>query len=275
LSSFYANNPIGPAPEQSERSKFQSSFAASFQNNLKTVDQTESAATTDAQFKEKLMNALGAGFDFEFNEFQSDSQVGNQTPAVKAGTTVKTSIPASWSSPIGNRTVAQAELLNRAGAITCGGCHQLSNGQPIGRLNGTPVTWPASAGFVHISEQTDPSGNHIISQALSQFFLPFRRKVTDDVLNTSTAMAEPRSETRLASLLVGEAHAQQVSEVRPRTAPPTREEAEQAALDLVQGKVTTAQQQEAAAQRVRTMSDLAHAQEQRTPGAYVKFRRPH
>jgi hypothetical protein len=86
-------------------------------------------------------------------------------------------------------------------------------------------------------------------------------------------MIEPRSEIRLASLIVGEAHAQPALE-RARGAAPTREQAEQAALNLVQGKITTANAQQAATE-LRHMSDLAHAEEQATPGAYVQFRRPH
>ena len=276
LSSYYSDNPVGTPLEQSERAAFQAKFASTYINNLRSVDANEPAAATEAEFKKRLMNAMGGSFDFRFNEFQSDSQLGNQMPAVTAGPAVKASIPPSWNAPVGARTISQAELLNRAGAVTCGGCHGLSSGRQIGTFNGTAIMWPgvAPGGFVHISEQVDGSGNHLISPALAEFFIPFRQDVTNDILNTTTAMAEPsgRAVTALASLLVPKAQAQ--PQQPAQTNAPSREQAENAALRLVQGRVNLTAARQAAVQ-ARRASDLAHAREQASPGAYVEFRRPH
>ena len=274
LASFYRENPIGSPLEQSERTAFQAKFAAEYLNNLRSVDATEPAAATADQFKRKLMNAMGGGFEARSNEFQSDSQLGNQMPEPIAGATIKAGVPLSWNAPVGTRTISQAELLNRAGAVTCGGCHGLSSGRPIGSFNGAPITWPnvAPGGFVHISENEDGAGNHEISEALSQFFIPFRQEVTNDILNTTTAMAAPKGITALAALLIPRANAQPASPNQP--AAPSREEAERAALELLRARVDPAGARQASA-TTRRNSDLAHAREQSSPGAYVEFRRPH
>jgi hypothetical protein len=278
LSGFYRDNPIGIPLEQSERAAFQSQFQAVYQNNLRSIDETDPAATTDAQFRRKLINGLGAGFEFRFNEFQSNAQGGNEMPATAAGTAIKAAIPDTWTSPVGSRTIAEAELLNRAGAITCGGCHGLSAGKPIGTFNSAPITWPnvAPSGFVHISVQKDGAGNHVISQALTDFFIPFRKAVTEDILNTTTAMLQPVNLiTRLASLLVPQANAQPAPPPRDQERAPSREQVENAALDLIRGRQRAPEEGARIAASVRRASDLAHAREQVTPGAYVEFRRPH
>lgn len=277
FSALYKDNPTGIPLEQSERAAFHAQFQAAYQNNLRKVDETAAAATSAADFQRRLMNELGAGFEFRFNEFQSNAQGGGETPAATAGTAIKTAIPDTWTSPIGNRTIAEAELLNRAGAITCGGCHGLSAGQPIGSFNGAPVTWPnvAPSGFVHISVQKDGAGNHVISQALTNFFIPFRKAVTEDILNTTTALLEPVNfVTRLAGLIVPQAAAQPAAPGEEARAP-SRADAENAALDIVRGRQRTREEATRIAASVRRASDLAHAQEQVTPGAYVEFRRPH
>jgi hypothetical protein len=191
-------------------------------------------------------------------------------------------IPLTWNAPVGTRTVSQAEILNRAGAITCGGCHGLSSGKPIGTFNGATITWPnvAPGGFVHISEAVDGSGNHLISEALEKFFIPFRQAVTDDILNTTTAMAAPRrgSETRLAALVLFQGQTQPPPQgPGARGNPPSREQAENAALELAKGQLRGLAPEDVgrAAFAVRQTSELAHAADQAAPGAYVEFRRPH
>lgn len=66
-------------------------------------------------------------------------------------------------------------IVRRAQAMSCGGCHQLSNGADLGG----GVTWPPSLGFVHVSEQiTEPCDSgacFAISPALRNVFLPARR----------------------------------------------------------------------------------------------------
>lgn len=81
-------------------------------------------------------------------------------------------------------------MLNRAGALTCGGCHQFSNNQSIGKakLGGTELTWPPSAEFVQIKE---PGSSPQLSEALTLRFLPFRRWVLwKELCQPPTVVAE-------------------------------------------------------------------------------------
>ncbi len=74
-------------------------------------------------------------------------------------------------------------IADRATAMACAGCHQLSNGDDLGG----GLTWPSSAGFVHVNEFGDvvpgPDGDRwAISPALTDVFLPRRRDVLEAFL---------------------------------------------------------------------------------------------
>lgn len=75
------------------------------------------------------------------------------------------------------------EIVLRAQAMSCAGCHRLNNNVGVG---GTLI-WPASSGFVHVDERTTETvGGSIrftISPALQNVFLPHRKEVIDDFLN--------------------------------------------------------------------------------------------
>jgi cytochrome c peroxidase len=51
-------------------------------------------------------------------------------------------------------TLTPAQIVARAKALSCAGCHQLSNGQSLGG----GLTWPSSLGFTHVSEQQTELG---------------------------------------------------------------------------------------------------------------------
>ncbi|WP_437578340.1 hypothetical protein [Sorangium sp. So ce887] len=76
-------------------------------------------------------------------------------------------------------------IADRATALSCGGCHQLSNGRDLG----DGITWPFSRRFVHVDESSGlepgPDGSRWpISQALTDVFLPFRQKVLESFLTS-------------------------------------------------------------------------------------------
>ncbi len=82
-------------------------------------------------------------------------------------------------------SIAPAQLVARAQALSCAGCHQLSNGAELG--GGLP-RWPKSLQFVHVSErETDvgPDGEprFVISKALDDVFLPHRKAVLQRALS--------------------------------------------------------------------------------------------
>jgi hypothetical protein len=74
------------------------------------------------------------------------------------------------------------QLVERARTQTCAGCHQLSNDKELGE----GLFWPASLGFVHVSEVApelvDGSLRYRISPLLTNSFLPLRARVMFDYL---------------------------------------------------------------------------------------------
>jgi hypothetical protein len=77
------------------------------------------------------------------------------------------------------------DIVNRTTAMSCAGCHQLSNGRDLGG----GLVWPASAGFVHVVENGGPSEvgpdgpRWRISPALANVFLPFRKELLEGFLS--------------------------------------------------------------------------------------------
>jgi hypothetical protein len=74
------------------------------------------------------------------------------------------------------------DIVRRVQALSCAGCHRLSNAAPLGR----GLTWPSSLGFTHVSERTieevDGVGRYPISPAMESAFLPHRKQVLEDYL---------------------------------------------------------------------------------------------
>ncbi|MCP3168658.1 hypothetical protein [Myxococcus qinghaiensis] len=78
------------------------------------------------------------------------------------------------------------DIVERSLALSCAGCHELSNGANLGG----GLVWPPSAGFVHVGEQFDPVPGPFgprfrISPALNAVFLPHRKAVLETFLNAS------------------------------------------------------------------------------------------
>jgi len=82
-------------------------------------------------------------------------------------------------------TLSPTEIVRRSQAQSCAGCHQLNNSSPANLL-GDGMVWPASLGFVHVTERaTDNIGgaDHFrISPALDRVFVPHRERVFEDYL---------------------------------------------------------------------------------------------
>ena len=85
--------------------------------------------------------------------------------------------------PLGLENVLTPEqIVARAQAMTCAGCHQLSNGADLG----DNLIWPASLRFTHVTEleteTVNGSARYLISDALIQAFLPHRKQIMEDFL---------------------------------------------------------------------------------------------
>jgi len=75
------------------------------------------------------------------------------------------------------------DVVARAQALSCAGCHHLSNGAALGG----GLTWPNSLGFTHVTEkQTEivaGEARFVLSDALTSQFLPARKQILEDYLN--------------------------------------------------------------------------------------------
>jgi hypothetical protein len=87
-------------------------------------------------------------------------------------------------------TLTPDEIVKRARALSCAGCHRLSgnNALPADNDIGGGLTWPASLGFTHVSEQLTTVGSDgvtrfALSPALLDAFLPVRKGVMDAFLD--------------------------------------------------------------------------------------------
>ena len=78
------------------------------------------------------------------------------------------------------------DVVARAQALSCAGCHKLSSGAALGG----GLNWPASLGFTHVTErQTEVVGGetrYVLSDALRLQFLPARKAIFSGVRTFST-----------------------------------------------------------------------------------------
>jgi hypothetical protein len=106
-----------------------------------------------------------------FNTFESSAETGDIIYRNFDNAAMRTAIQTELTRLNSRLTVDN--VLDRASTQTCGGCHQLSNGQALGG----GLRWPASGFFVHIDE----GGN--LSPALAGTFLPARLRTLEAFIN--------------------------------------------------------------------------------------------
>src|SRR5262249_3816181 len=84
---------------------------------------------------------------------------------------------------IDNKTLTPVDIVLRAEARSCAGCHHLLNDKDIGG----GLRWPSSLGFTHVTErETEYVEGHKafkISEALKDVFIPQREQIMEDYLN--------------------------------------------------------------------------------------------
>lgn len=164
-----SNNPFGDlfnvASSQPNAGSFQSDFPA---------NQVPTLASGD-------VNLISMSTSGVHNAGQSTSQNGGSTPddylqnfSLATGNPFLTAI--NGAIPTGSGLTAQ-DMVERATTQSCAGCHQISNGRPLG----AGMTWPSSGTpsfgiFVHVG----PAGD--ISEALRCVFLPHRQSVLSGFL---------------------------------------------------------------------------------------------
>jgi hypothetical protein len=116
-----------------------------------------------------------------FDAARSDPQTGGiqddypeaytSVPGVPGGFRASLVAAAATTSPV----LTDRQLVNRATAMSCAGCHQPGTfGLTSANAIGPGVSWPASASFVHVKAEENASGIHVLSAALTGTFLPHR-----------------------------------------------------------------------------------------------------
>lgn len=113
-----------------------------------------------------------------FNELESVSSSINVAYSIFANAQIRSDVSARLSAS--QSTLTADNIFDRATTQTCAGCHQVASGRPLG--NG--LTWPLSLGFVHVDEQSR------LSPALTDVFLPNRKKVLEKFINDRCGAAE-------------------------------------------------------------------------------------
>ena len=167
---YNANSPFSVA-NSNLRQDFLSEISAQMDNLL--APEINGLTAT-----EQVLTSFEPSFDEGFSGFTSVSQGNQDSPAAQASNDVRTLITAEINQRLGNSipansTVTDDHVLNRLGAMTCGGCHQFSGGASITDT----VNWPflGSAGpFVHVRDNGGSEAT--LSTGLTGTFLPLRRQ---------------------------------------------------------------------------------------------------
>ena len=141
-------------------------FARDFGGYVDNLLAPEKRATSPSS--NDIINGFNLRTDNHYNEFQSDSNVNDNT-AYDTAPNLKAII---------NKKLVALDLsdysakmiMNRAEAMSCGGCHRNSNDTEIA----PNVNWPKSQSFVHVDEQGT------LSSALTEQFLPARAALLAD-----------------------------------------------------------------------------------------------
>ena len=231
------------------RTAFTNEFVAVYTEQMTSLDRTPASGGQGKDGNELLLD-LGAAFENRFNGFQSVAQGNEDNPAtIAVGTTLPDRITGRLDE-LGlsdSCQLTQEHVLNRAGALSCGGCHQFTAGQPVA----PKVTWPRSAGFVHITEQS------VVSPALEDNFLPGRRAKLEEFLAEAPAVAAATPEAPTAAREAAQAMPGVQRQLERFRTSETRIEAIEA-LGALEAEVRTARDQD-----------------QKEPGAFVAYRRAH
>lgn len=185
LAEFYGdtNGPTASPDglEASERARFQGQFVANTIRHLIEPD-TLIGENPGENAESDVFSRMGAKIEPRSLEFQSDAQGGDDFTR-RVGPNFNARIPEIVFQENG-RVVERKHILERANAMTCGGCHQTAVGREIAVQNGTSVRWPGTvSSFRHIAAFTDGNGSTRLSPALNDHFLPFRQKVMVSFLN--------------------------------------------------------------------------------------------
>lgn len=146
------------------------------------ASQVVSLAVTDPNVVTNL-STIAMNIDDKFNAGQSfsDSPIEAYPPQFAPGPDPFHDAVANELTAIGSGLTPE-EIVERAQTQSCAGCHETSNGHPVGG----GLTWPHSNKFTHVNEDGTRS------QALRCVFLPHRQSVGIGFLQSCGAAPDPR-----------------------------------------------------------------------------------
>jgi hypothetical protein len=167
------NNPWGglfdPASTHAQASAFRTHFLTQVDDLVASSSLTAFQMSTTDTFNSALSEASGStdtNYMANFGALPSAFRTDIDTAVAAAGS-----------------TLTADDVVRRAQAHSCAGCHRLSNNVSLGG----GLTWPPSLGFTHVTERetevVDGVTRFRISDALVNVFLPHRKAVFEDYLN--------------------------------------------------------------------------------------------
>lgn len=164
--------------------QFRNEFVGS---NVAQLVDTDRTALLQAMPGEALINRLGVDISDKFYAVESNADDIDDPTAIASGTTLVADIDGQLTKlKVDQCSVSAVQVLNRMGAMTCGGCHQFSNNASIA----PGVDWPRSLGFVQINEDGK------LSPLLTDHFLSARlANVREMISNSFLEEASPPSPT--------------------------------------------------------------------------------
>jgi len=246
-----------------EKTEFRDHFLGKPLCNLVNPDRVHSVASSAA-----IINGIGAGFSSKFDDFESISQGDDDNPASNAEVSLQDNVQTRLTSLSGLSGVLPVHALNRAGAMTCGGCHQFAAGKDLG--NG--AVWPASLGFVHINEAG------ALSPLLNDVFVPRRVAIASRFAADHAAFHDPE--------MPCPGVAPRLAEAPPVTVAAPRERELYKSVDTIRGRMQaiigapdisarSADRIGAELPKLKEAIDNARKEETRIPGAFTPVRRSH
>jgi len=168
------NNAYGPLFDPSSTYATASAFRSFFPSQV-------------ANLNASAVTGLDISTDDVFNTGQS--QASGATAAEMHYSTLFGTAPSSLRTDLQTQltalgsTLTPDDIVARAQALSCAGCHKLSNGAALGG----GLTWPTSLGFTHVSESLTEVVNgetrYLISNTLLSQLLPARQQIFEDFLN--------------------------------------------------------------------------------------------
>lgn len=167
-------NPFGPLFSATSADPRAAAFQNAFIGEL-----TRLAATT--------ISGVGMNVADEFNSGQSQANGSSEMDYPAHFGPLPSTFSAAIEAELARlgSSLLPLDIVRRAQAMSCAGCHRLSNSANLGG----GLIWPPSLGFVHVSERdadletVNGVTRFRISDALANHFLPHRKQLVEDYLD--------------------------------------------------------------------------------------------